>query len=507
MRKLLYPATILCFGLLSSQVIFSILVFYSDQLLFHNLLAMKNAGYMIVPGESVLNSLSTVKPAFYGGLFFTLTIGAGLSITTFLLIITWILFFERNRFFLIFLLGCWCSGIIVINLNGFNLPGTVAFITIPSIVTLATLHFFLNGKHRIYPLHCGIHIVIIISIIMVGIPKIDNDIFIEIRDHVLLTHPIGKKLNNFYYRYTLYPANLFKSLEQKMLRTCHIQVSDPDLFSRIETRLRQNDYLYIDQQNISDLTVVQNKKKLQLLHKGNTISTVRIDDFLRHPENALKTFSMHCDNNLFFRKFTFISLIAGLPLTCYIILHALLTLSLFIINNPLWRSITASFICLFLGIIFFHSIYKIQPPSNKPFELGIYLKSKIWQNRVHALKKIANENIRVETNFSMLPHRHSAHVQERYWYARSLANNNSTETHDEMLKLLNDPNPNVVCMALYSLGHSTHKNATSVILSRYESFNHWYIQWYAYKALKRLGWKQQKLIHQPLSSSQSSSSA
>ena len=63
--------------------------------------------------------------------------------------------------------------------------------------------------------------------------------------------------------------------------------------------------------------------------------------------------------------------------------------------------------------------------------------------------------------------------------------------YNDLLSLLNDPQHNVVCMAFYGLGRRGEERAIQKIIGRIQSSDHWYEQWYGYKALKQLGWRQQ----------------
>jgi hypothetical protein len=44
--------------------------------------SLKDAGYLIVPNSHVLSSLLELKPAVFGGLFFTLSIGVFLTLVS-----------------------------------------------------------------------------------------------------------------------------------------------------------------------------------------------------------------------------------------------------------------------------------------------------------------------------------------------------------------------------------------------------------------------------------------
>ena len=52
------------------------------------------------------------------------------------------------------------------------------------------------------------------------------------------------------------------------------------------------------------------------------------------------------------------------------------------------------------------------------------------------------------------------------------------------------PAPNVVSMAYWSLGLRGDRSAAGEILKRLPLSEDWYNQWYAYNALRNLGWKQ-----------------
>jgi hypothetical protein len=120
-----------------------------------------------------------------------------------------------------------------------------------------------------------------------------------------------------------------------------------------------------------------------------------------------------------------------------------------------------------------------------------YLGSDRWQDRVSALKHLSNDDISTD-EFEELPRFiDSPWIAERYWLAKATGNSRSKESGQIALSLLNDPQPNVVCMALYSLGKRGNPTVIPKIIHKINTSDHWYVQWYAYKALKRLGWKQQ----------------
>jgi HEAT repeat protein len=86
----------------------------------------------------------------------------------------------------------------------------------------------------------------------------------------------------------------------------------------------------------------------------------------------------------------------------------------------------------------------------------------------------------------------SPYIAERYWYVRALGANRSTAAGKALMTALDDPNTNVVCMAYYSLGRSGNTNVIDELKKRILSSNKWYEQFYAYRAIRALGWQQSK---------------
>jgi hypothetical protein len=118
------------------------------------------------------------------------------------------------------------------------------------------------------------------------------------------------------------------------------------------------------------------------------------------------------------------------------------------------------------------------------------LASESWQEEVAALRIIERKGLEV-SSFQPYPRLlASPHIAVRYWLVRGLAMSRRPETYRDLLAFLDDPHPNVVSMAFYGLGQRGDWRAVSEMLTRIKASDHWYNQWYAYKALRALGWKQ-----------------
>jgi hypothetical protein len=231
---------------------------------------------------------------------------------------------------------------------------------------------------------------------------------------------------------------------------------------------------------------------LDFNHGEKKILQTKLADFLSHPATALKEFSAQSDRHGFFRQFTFRSLVIGLPLALYLLLHALIRLLSCFFLDVRTSSLIASILCLIVGLSILVPFHYMRRTDMELKDVAQALESKSWQERVAALKIIERKGLEV-SSFQPYPRLlASPLIAERYWLARALAVSRRPETYTDLLAFLDDPHPNVVSMAFYGLGQRADRRGVSEILTRIKTSDHWYNQWYAYKALRALGWKQRK---------------
>ena len=96
-------------GLLSSQILGTLQVYLSNADLYRKLAAIKAAGYMAMPNQEIMDGLQDFGPAFFGGLFFTLTAGAGISILALAVFWIWDRLCARKAFVLIPIFLIWAG--------------------------------------------------------------------------------------------------------------------------------------------------------------------------------------------------------------------------------------------------------------------------------------------------------------------------------------------------------------------------------------------------------------
>jgi len=89
-----------------------------------------------------------------------------------------------------------------------------------------------------------IHIVIFSIFSILAASSADMNIFLDIRDGLLLNNPIGRSINAFYYENSLYAARIFKSPTQRLLKTCIVDFgSKAQLENKVIQRLLMHDYI------------------------------------------------------------------------------------------------------------------------------------------------------------------------------------------------------------------------------------------------------------------------
>jgi hypothetical protein len=490
----LYPFTVLLLGMIVTQVPASVHVYLSNTDLYDGLTAIKDAGYLTMPNKYVMGGLKGFGPAFSGGLFFTFSIGAGISFFTLALTWIWDRFFYRKKYLLYLFLLLWLGCLFALNFHGFKLLVTLYFLMVPPVIFAATTRSLshLNKQNR-RP-HEIIHIMPVIVLALFLTWQMDSRMFTDFRDIFLLSNPVGSKINNFYYKYTLYPAEVFKSLDQKMLKTCRIENKEKNASAHtLEQILISYDYIPTKSNSEVDLKVVSADDDLIFENRGRPILRISSKKFFADPDRAIKEFSKKSDTYPLFRRITFLSLLIAFPLAIYVIVQGLISLALSLFLSVRASSVIASALCFILCLIVIFSFHLNRSRDVSAKNLAVALSSDRWQNRVAALKIIERKGLEVK-QFQAYPRLlTSPHIAERYWLVRTLANSRNPATYRDLISFLNDTHPNVFSMALYALGKRGNKQAISKIIPIIETSNDWYNQWYAYKALRALGWRQTQL--------------
>jgi hypothetical protein len=488
-----HPVGILLIGLLMAQILATIQVYLSNLDLYATVSAANAVGYLAIPNQQVMAGLQNFAPAFFGGLFFTFTIGAGITLATMAAVWIWGRIFRCNKFILFFVLSAWLGALLFVNIHGFGLIPTLYFLLIPPVLfklSAKRISHATNPSSRMQQL---VHLIPVPLLALMWFTQFDSAMFLDLRDNLLLSNLLGRKFSDFYYTYTLYPAETFKSLDQKMIKTWGLEnIQTPSINLKLQTRLTANGYLLLPDTANVDLKIIQKEDNLVFRSGRRMIFQIPLNQFLSDSQKMLQKFSQQIDRNATFRQSTFLSLLIGFPVLIYMVLHAVLHYLFLLILDRKAAALAASVMCLLSGIIVLVFFQLNRSGNINTKDISQALDSENWQTRVAALKTIKKEKLEI-VDYRAYPRLLKSRIpQERYWLVRTLAVSRRSGTYDDLLTFLDDKNTNVRCMAFYSLGLRRNPNAIKSILARIKISDNWYSQMYAYNALRSLGWKQTK---------------
>ncbi len=205
-----YPAIPIILGLLCAQIIATAQVYYDNISLHRTLTGIQKAGLNKIPNEQMVPALQQLSTALCGGLFFTLTTGAGISLFSFAAAWIWDRMFRRNPTFLFFLIFLLMAFLAAVNLKGFSPFESLYFILIPPVVFAGTL-LWMPRENRKKGLQKGIIQVLCLALLgFLWVPQMTEDLFINIRDRLLLNNPLGQGIVDFYYQYSPYAEAVMK---------------------------------------------------------------------------------------------------------------------------------------------------------------------------------------------------------------------------------------------------------------------------------------------------------
>ncbi|MBF0451823.1 MAG: HEAT repeat domain-containing protein [Candidatus Magnetomorum sp.] len=487
-------------GVCLSQLIATIQVYCSNLRLAEQINAVKANGYVAIPNLHVLSHLESIQTAFFSGLFFTGTIGLGIIAITCLLSWFWVHKTNKNKLILGCILLQWGLAFFQSNVNGWS-PFSWY------LILLAPLVFILCGVIPAgvdsainKPLLFWIVPFVFTALFILGTGRSVS--FISIRDYLLLPNSFGNTCNDFYYRYTLFPSEIIKPFSLKQLKTCHVIVRDPkNVTSQLLRHGRSMkkkcidfDYLIVPDQTKADLVLIIEKQTAVFQMGGETILEANIQDFLKETKLYFLELSKRTDANEFYRLCIFISLVCGSPVFVYILFMRLLLwiVRLAKVQPVLSEWLVVGTVCIFIGSV----ILQIPPEKNTPMTSKIWQQSfqkafsqNDWHKGVALLKYPHLKKFQKDTALASDWLKRTDHPVLKYWLIRFLSNRRTSEIRLMLDDLLKDSQVNVVCQSLYALGQQGDKNAIPGILEILNTSPHWYIQMYAYRALKRLGWR------------------
>lgn len=480
-------------GLVVSQAIATAHVFYSNQLLYQKTKALTEAGFVTVPNALVQPLLPSFKTAFFGGIFFTATLGTLLTVLTMILVIPALNLSKGKAALSLFF---WVGLMVLVNQHGLNLFATAYVAIVP-----LTVGFFLWQKAVSISKTDSVQVVLwsgagVVALALLFVVALPNNGFIRFRDRILLSHGAGQTVNDIYYRYTLFAAEAIKSNTQKQLISYRIEKpTDSKLdFGELQGKLVRYDYLRLDGENGDksvDLTLEEFPgQELRLEDRYGTTSKTTLAEILTSPKTILSQFSKSSDCNQGLRRLILIGLLFGLPLFIYGALFCAGYSSFKWWLQSGFATVCATALCLIAGLALWWLLWIPGSLPDQTDELLDVLENGHRNEQLAALDTLSRQRVDMTKMSVYLDLIQSPDIAVRYKMARSLGFHQHRQSREGVEHLLKDSNPNVRCMALQSLGRLGHSDDIQLILKTIRESNHWYVQYYAYKALRRLGWVQ-----------------
>ncbi len=476
-------------GMGIAQAVAMIHIYRSNHHLYNVVKAVEKAGYPVIPHGTPADMLTGLKPAVYGGLFFTLTLGMVLVVLSLGAQDIFRVLGRPGRMGLAMLLmAVWAVTMVKLNGNGWLFCESAYLTLVPLAVWLVpgtgpgTGGSFPAGKFR--AMAWVIPLIMAATIFLSGTGA---DFFSGIRDYVLLSNPAGRAVNDFYYQYTLYPAQAFAPLAGKDVKIVRLSgITPPSLKNRLEQTLAR--YGYLEAQGPPDLTITREAGDFCFSRREHPALTVPVAQFTATPGQVLKTYSRKTDTCRFFRAILQVCLLLALP-AWYYLFFEFLTMLFCLSGISEKKSAMASTVvcgmgCLALFLPLRAGISQAVEPSgvNATFIFGH------WTEQVSALALIEQQNLEISQYPAYQGLICSPYIAVRYRLARALGKSKDPATRADVTALAHDPHPNVVCQALWALGQRKEKNGRKTMEKILKSSDHWYVQQYAWRNLRRTGW-------------------
>jgi hypothetical protein len=237
---------------------------------------------------------------------------------------------------------------------------------------------------------------------------------------------------------------------------------------------------------------VVSQNTLELNHGGKTIIQTTLGAFFSHPQQVLRDFSTKTDRHGPFRQATIVFLVIGFPVLLYITVFAFIHFVTGFLVPPSRSFMITAVICFVIGLGLLAPLVLGRSKTVPPDQVREALDASSWQQRVSGLRTVVDDKQEIGQFPAYRQMLTSPHLPERYWVAKALGVSRQPETFHALETLLDDPHPNVVSMAFHALSQRGNKQIVSRILKRIATSSHWYNQWYAYRTLRALGWRQIK---------------
>jgi hypothetical protein len=486
----------LCAGLAVCQALATVWVFRSNQEVLDKAVRAAAAGYLPVPSPDTLPSLASFQTALCGACLFTLSAGAGLTVLFTLIGLGEAKVQDKGILRRAAPYATALALLVWVNVEGLVFWPSAITLFVP----LATLAACGNVRKEALTLPktavngMAIALALLLPVAfsygwLVGKP--DSRVFTSLRDSLLLSNPAGQQLNDFYYTYTLGPAEVLKSLAKRQGKTARVEKdAEPDAAAKVKGALLRHDYLPVEDKGPVDLEVRLSKADVELGWKGRALVRAGTQEFFESPGKFLEGYSKTRDRLGNFRALVFWSIVLGLPLFALITAHALATAAVSRFAPPAIAARGAVLLCLCaalgLGAVAMEPARIAQ--GGQP--LRALLTSDTAAERTAGLRRACQERRDACAEGYGEGPPAGAGLAERYWHTQALGFCRGADAVQKLEGLLSDRQRNVACMAFFALGNRGAVESLPKVLEITEKSTDWYIRMYGYGTARRLGWTQ-----------------
>lgn len=490
MRQFVPILAILLPGLLVGEFLAFVQIYQILTPLLRACAALQGAGYLVVPTGPALRFLMGPEIPLAAGLLFTLSLAAGLSVFTFA--VAWSAEFlaPRRHWVTWPAAGLWAGLLLFVNLDGPVLFPSLWVLCVPLVVWFSAKGKLPASRVSESPLEKLLHLVPIALLALIWLLVKGNAMFLDIRDGLLLSTPPGLAINDAYYRYTLPAAEVIKPLAARQIKTYS---ATPDLDAETSHRLAGAGWYPAPKTIHPNVRLLLRDDRMEILSMGTFCGEMAAAAFFADPVRHLKEQTAPMDKMGGFRTLILAALLLGFPTLLYICLFSFLRTILHWGFDRPTASLFASAICLLCGILTLVPVLRISAgPAISPKEISRALLDDAAPVRIRALRKAYEEKIPLPDPQNTKERLLQAGIAERYWTVALLGVTAEAPLWPTLLDTLADPHPNVVCKAVEALSRTgirlhRQEEAAEAILRRLRQSDHWYVQWYAFRALKRLG--------------------
>jgi len=420
---------------------------------------LTQAGHAALPGADFSSTLSSWGPAFAGGLFFALTLGIG-GATLFYLFARFAGLLPRipRRFLQA---GAFAPAAITFGMGQNHLALALLILALIGFWTAEEAEELTDFRTILFRSVAALLLLASFAPWVMG----GGDPFIRFRDRFLLSNAAGRTVTDFYYTYTLYPAETIKPLADKSQPVAALDNTIPaDRAKKLAAEALALRVIAVpDRGHGADFTLVE--REGQLLAERNEVSLPWPTGKPKELMEAFAELSKKSDRTRPVRRTTFWTLALGVPLAIALLLFGATRWLSELIGAGPKRVFLFHLVFLFLAalLLALSGLSRSQAGGYAPPE-----------------RRLAARELGEALS--------SPDPAERF-YAAADATAQAGMLTDELLARLDDPVLNVRYAAALTLGRAASPKVRARLLKVLENDPVWYVRERAYSALWMMGWR------------------